>query len=262
MRKLGLALSGGAARGIAHLGVLQALDELGLPIGHIAGVSSGAIAGAFYAAGFPPRQIFQLLTDTRFVRLLRPSFRLGLVRLDLVEKLYQHYLGAAPTFADLKVPLTLVATDLAAGQTVYFQQGPLLKPLVGAAAVPIICRPVEWQGQFLVDGGVMNNLPVEPLLRQTDLAVVGVHCNPMSPEARLTTLREVGERTAYLAISMNVQPRLAQCEFVLQPPALAGFRVTDLRRASEIFDIGYAYTMEQASQLRQLLATDSTPLQN
>lgn len=253
MRKLGLALSGGAARGIAHLGVLQALDELELPIGHIAGVSSGAIAGAFYAAGFAPRQIFQLLTDTRFVRLLRPSFRLGLVRLDLVEKLYQHYLGTAPTFAELKVPLTLVATDLAAGQTVYFQQGLLIPPLLGAAAVPIVCRPVEWQGQVLVDGGVMNNLPVEPLLLQSNLAVVGVHCNPMSPQAPLTTLREVGERTAYLAISMNVQPRLAQCHLVLEPPALQHYRVTDLRRASEIFNIGYAYTMGQAEALRQCL---------
>ncbi|MCB2379436.1 patatin-like phospholipase family protein [Hymenobacter sp. BT635] len=257
MRKLGLALSGGAARGIAHLGVLQALDELQLPIGHIAGVSSGAIAGAFYAAGFAPREIFRLLTDTRFVRLLRPSFRLGLVRLDLVEKLYQHYLGAAPTFEALTTPLTLVATDLAAGQTVYFQQGPLLKPLLGAAAVPIVCRPVEWQGQVLVDGGVMNNLPVEPLLAQANLAVVGVHCNPMSPEAPLTTLREVGERTAYLAISMNVQPRLAQCHFILEPPALHRFRVTDLRRAPEIFDIGYAHTMAQAAALRELLAEGS-----
>jgi NTE family protein len=256
MRKLGLALSGGAARGIAHLGVLQALDELQLPIGHIAGVSSGAIAGTFYAAGFAPREIFRLLTDTRFVRLLRPSFRLGLVRLDLVEKLYQHYLGAAPTFAELKTPLTLVATDLVAGQTAYFQEGPLLKPLLGAAAVPIICRPVEWQGQVLVDGGVMNNLPVEPLLTQANLAVVGVHCNPMKPEAPLTTLREVGERTAYLAISMNVQPRLAQCDFVLEPPALHQYRVTDLRRASEIFDIGYTYTLTQADQLRQLLVED------
>ncbi|MCB2410867.1 patatin-like phospholipase family protein [Hymenobacter lucidus] len=257
MRKLGLALSGGAARGIAHLGVLEALNELQLPIGHIAGVSSGAIAGAFYAAGFAPREIFRLLTDTRFVRLLRPSFHLGLVRLDLVEKLYGHYLDPARTFADLTTPLTIVATDLAAGQTVYFQSGPLIKPLLGAAAVPIVCRPVEWQGQVLVDGGVMNNLPVEPLLAQANLAVVGVHCNPLSAEPPLTTLREIGERTAYLAISMNVQPRLAQCEFIIEPPELSKYRVTDLRQAQAIFDIGYYYTLAQAEKLRNLLAEPS-----
>ncbi|TGE16461.1 patatin-like phospholipase family protein [Hymenobacter elongatus] len=253
MRKLGLALSGGAARGIAHLGVLQALDELCLPIGHIAGVSSGAIAGTFYAAGFPPREIFQLVTDIRFVRLLRPAFRLGLVRLDLLEKLYEHYLGPDRTFAELTTPLTLVATDLAAGQPIYFQEGPLVKPLLGASAVPVVCRPVEWQGQLLVDGGVMNNLPVEPLLNQPGLVPVGVHCNPLSTETPLTTLRAIGERTAYLAISMNVRPRLAQCRLVLEPPELHHYRVTDLRHAREIFDIGYKYTLLQAETLNRLL---------
>ncbi|WP_230471184.1 MULTISPECIES: patatin-like phospholipase family protein [Hymenobacter] len=254
MRQLGLAFSGGAARGIAHLGVLQALDELQLPIGRISGVSSGAIVGTFYAAGFPPREIFRLITDTRFVRLFRPAFRLGLVHLEVVQKLYAHYLGAERTFAELSIPLTLVAADLGAGEPVYYDQGPIIRPLLGSSAVPILCRPVEYEGRLLVDGGVMNNLPVEPLLGRDELVVVGVHCNPKSQEAPLTTIREISERTAYLAISMNVIPRLAQCHFVLEPPELRHYRILDLRHTAEMFDIGYRYTLSQADALQQLLA--------
>ena len=94
MAELGLALSGGGARGIAHLGVLAALDELALPVARLAGVSSGAIASVFYAAGFPPREILRLLLATNVFRLTRPAFsRFGLLHLDAVEQLLARHLG-------------------------------------------------------------------------------------------------------------------------------------------------------------------------
>jgi len=116
---LSLALSGDGARGIAHLGVLAALDELGLPVGRLAGVSSGAIAGTFYAAGFAPREVLKLLLDTNFRGLTRPAFSsLGLLGLEAVEQLLGRHLGPALQFEDLRLPLTLVATDLVAGESV------------------------------------------------------------------------------------------------------------------------------------------------
>ena len=252
---LSLALSGGGARGIAHLGVLAALDELQIPVGRLAGVSSGAIAGAFYAAGFPPREILRLLLDVNVVRLTRPVFsRFGLLGLEAVEQLLARHLGAATTFADLRLPLTLVATDLIAGESVYFDSGPLLPPLLASSAVPILYRAVEYQGRQLVDGGLLQNLPVGPLLPFAATApVVGVHCNPRNREARIPSLRRLIERTLHLAISANTIASKTQCQLLLEPPELQQYRPLSYRRGAEMFDIGYRYTLGQAPALHALL---------
>lgn len=252
--QLGLALSGGGARGIAHLGVLAALDELQLPVARLAGVSSGAIAGVFYAAGFPPREILRLLLDVDVIRLTRPAFsRYGLLHLDAVAELLSRHLGGITDFADLRLPLTLVATDLLAGESVQFSQGPLLPPLLASSAVPIVYRAVEYQGRHLVDGGLLNNLPVEPLLAHDGLRVVGVHCNPVNHEARIPNFRRLIERTLHLAIGANARASKAKCHLLLEPPDLQHYAPLSYRRAPELFDIGYRYTLGQAAALRALL---------
>ena len=255
MAQLGLAFSGGGARGIAHLGVLAALDELELPIGRLAGVSSGAIASVFYAAGFPPREILRLLLTTNVFRLTRPAFsRFGLLHLDAVEQLLARHLGRITQFEQLSRPVTLVATDLIAGESVYFSAGALLPPLLASSAVPIIYRPVEFQGRQLVDGGLLNNLPVEPLLGQPGLRVVGVHCNPINREARIPTFRRLIERTLHLAINANTSARKNQCHLLLEPPELHHYRPLGYKRGPELFDIGYRYTLSQAAAITALLA--------
>jgi len=250
---LSLALSGGGARGIAHLGVLAALDELRLPVGALAGASSGGIASAFYAAGVAPREVLRLLQTTSIPRLTRPVFGPGgLLGLDAVGQLLERHLGANLTFEALRLPLTLVATDLEAGESVYFNSGPLLTPLLASAAVPILYRPIDYQGRRLVDGGLLNNLPVEPLLG-LGMPVVGVHCNPINREGRLPSLRRVVERTLQIALSANVAIRKTQCALLLEPPALRTYRPLDFRKSNELFAIGYEYTLGQAAALEGLL---------
>ena len=251
---LSLALSGGGARGIAHLGVLTALDELGLPVVALSGASSGAIVSTFYAAGFVPRDVLRLLQATSIPRLTRPVFgRRGLLGLDAVGHLLERHLGVGLRFEDLRLPLSLVATDLEAGESVYFSQGPLLLPLLASSAVPIVYRPIEYQGRQLVDGGLLNNLPIEPLL-PPGAPIVGVHCNPINPEGRLPNLRRVVERTLQIALSANVAIRKTQCALLLEPPQLQQYRPLDFRKAPELFEIGYRYTLSRGAELRALLA--------
>ncbi|HET9506100.1 MAG TPA: patatin-like phospholipase family protein [Hymenobacter sp.] len=251
---LSLALSGGGARGIAHLGVLAALDELELPVGALSGASSGGIVGVLYAAGFAPREVLRLLQGTSIPRLTRLAFsRAGLLGMEAVAQLLARYLGPVQRFEDLQIPLTLVATDLEASESVYFSQGELLPPLLGSAAVPIMYRPIAYQGRQLVDGGLLNNLPVEPLLT-LGRPVVGVHCNPLPREAPLPTLGRVVERTLQIALSANVASRKAQCALLVEPPALRGYRPLDFRKADELFEVGYRYTLGRAAELHALLA--------
>jgi NTE family protein len=112
---------------------------------------------------------------------------------------------------------------------------------------------VEYQGRQLVDGGLLNNLPVEPLLGQDDVRVVGVNCNPINPEAHIPNMRRLVERTLHLAINANTTSRKALCHLLLEPPDLRHYRPLGYKRGAELFEIGYRYTLGQEAALRALL---------
>lgn len=241
--QVGLALSGGAARGIAHLGVLKALEEIGINFHIISGVSSGAITGVFYAAGYKPDEILGFIKELRLYRIMRPAIgQIGLMHLDAVEKLYHHYLGENATFEDLDIPVVIIATDMQACATVSFSSGNLIKPLLASSAVPVLYKPVSYQGMLLNDGGLLDNMPTGVLEGRCDVKI-GVHCNPLNHEARITSLRGMIERTVQLAVNNNVRLRQHLCDFFLEPTDLKYYRLMSFSKADEIFDIGYRYTM-------------------
>lgn len=251
--KIGLALSGGGARGIAHLGVLKAFDELGIKVDVFSGVSSGAIASVFYAAGYKPDEILKLVKELSVFRLVRPAFwNNGLMHLDEVEKIYRNLLGENATFENLDRPVIISATEINEGVTAYFSSGDLIQPLIASSAVPILYKPIAYQGKLLNDGGLLNNMPVEPLLHNCDIKI-GVHTNPINHQAKITTLRSMIERTVHLAINNNVKIRISLCDFFIEPPALKHYRLMSFGKAEEIFDIGYRYTLHLERHLRQLL---------
>ncbi|MCC9168304.1 patatin-like phospholipase family protein [Pontibacter harenae] len=250
--RLGLALSGGGARGIAHLGVLKALGEIGIEIDVISGVSSGAIAGVFYAAGYSPDDILKLIKELSVFQILRPALgKRGLLHLDEVEKLFNKYLGANLLFEDLRIPVVVNATAMNEGITVYFSSGKVIKPLLATTAVPILYKPIAYEGKLLNDGGLLNNLPIDPIQHDCD-AIIGVHVNPIDHQANVTTLRGMIERTVMLAINNNVKLRLHLCDILLEPQELKGYRLTSFRKADEIFDIGYRYTLQMKKHLLKL----------
>jgi NTE family protein len=251
--RVGLALSGGGARGIAHLGVLKALDELGIKISMISGVSSGAIAGVLYAYGFSPDEILKLIKELSVFQVMRPSFgKIGLMHLEEVEKLYRKYLGENATFEDLNIPVVVGTTDMNEGVNMYFSSGELIKPLIASSAVPILYKPVPYKGKLLNDGGLLNNLPVEQLYSNCDVKI-GVHVNPINHQAHVTSLRGMIERTVLLAINNNIKLRLQYCDLFLEPQELRYYRLTNFRKADEIFQVGYNYTLHMEKHLRHLL---------
>ena len=265
--RIGLVLSGGGARGIAHLGVLAALDELGIRPARVAGTSSGAIVGAFYCAGWAPRRILAELQATNIPRLLRPAFTgfglwahsalaggFGLLRHEAAEALFARLLGPDARFEELHIPLTIGTTDLLTGQAVFYSSGPMLRPLLGATAVPVIYQPVAYDGRLLVDGGLLNNLPVEALTDGPDPCqrIIGSHTNPLDLANQPRTFRSMAMRTLQLAINNNVRSRLVACDVVLEPPALRTISPLGFRRADELFRIGYEYTMSQRQELEKM----------
>ena len=241
--KIGIALSGGGARGIAHLGVLKALEEKGIRPHMITGTSAGALAGAFYAAGLTPEQILDIITQTSFLRALRPAINLrGLLKIDLIQALFRRHMPVE-TFEGLDIKLIVATTDLTYGELVYFSSGDLIRPVAASTCIPGLFAPVELNGHCLIDGGVLNNMPVEPLVGHNDF-IIGVHtnCYPERPEIR--SLRSTIERSFQLAINDNVRERIPLCNLFIEPPELSRFTIFDLKRAHEIFTIGYEYAKE------------------
>ena len=173
---MSLALGSGGARGYAHIGVIQALEEHGCEIVAVAGTSMGAVVGGLHAAGrlAPYAEWVGSLTQRDVLRLLDPSLHApGLIRGDKVMARVRELL-AGVRIEDLPVPFTAVATDLLAGKEVWFQQGPVEVAIRASVALPSFIIPVMLNGRLLADGGMMNPIPIAPLAATQADAVVAV----------------------------------------------------------------------------------------
>lgn len=191
--KTGLVLSGGGARGFGHVGVLRHLLEIGFPIEAMAGTSMGAVMGGLYAAGIPIADIETMADDSKFKNLarfttftlLKLGFNDGTTAVAPWGKWLKDHLGKK-TFADLKIPLVVCATDLASGELVLLREGDLATIFLAAGTAPGIFAPVAYRQYFLVDGGLLLNVPVEAmsLLNVDNILISDVsargHVDPMT----------------------------------------------------------------------------------
>ncbi len=248
--KVGFALSGGGARGIAHLGVVKALDEMNIRPDMISGTSSGAILGTFLAAGFTPDNLLAYIKENKIVSSLKLAMsRTGLLKMDAAIKLYATYMGVK-TFEELSIPLIISATDLVKAESVYFDSGDLFIPMQASSAIPVLFKPLPHNDMLLVDGGLINNLPVEPLMGKCDV-IVGIHSNPVGLNDQLGSMRKVMERCFHLAVRNTIETRRAACDLFIEPSKLSGFRVFDVSKAEQIFEIGYTHTMAQKEAISE-----------
>jgi NTE family protein len=180
-RRIGLALGGGGGKGGAHLGVLAALEDLGIPIDVIAGTSVGGFVGVLYAAGFSLAQIAGIFPTFALRRIATPDpTRTGLIGARKREVLLTRLL-ADRTFADLRMPCAVTAADLVSGRLVVIDQGPLVPAIMATTAIPGIFPPVVRGQEVLVDGGVLDNVPVDVAERMGARRVIAVQLSDLFP---------------------------------------------------------------------------------
>lgn len=240
--KIGIALSGGGVRGIAHLGVLKALTDSGIFPTKVSGTSAGAIAGAMFCQGYTPEEILKIIVETNYFKFLRPAISLtGFLKMDSVGSLFKLYLDH-DDFSQLQIPLTVAATDIKKGKVRYYSEGELIRPIMASSCIPGMFDPIVIGKRYLVDGGVLNNLPVEPLEGICDF-VIGVNCNQLPEEANIGNMKKLIERSVIMAMNYNVYSRKSKCDYFIEPPALGKYGVFDIKRASELFGVGYDHTM-------------------
>ncbi|MFV3380604.1 patatin-like phospholipase family protein [Pseudomonas sp. NY15354] len=288
--KVGLVLSGGAARGLAHIGVLKALEEQGVRIDAIAGTSMGAVIGGLYASGYSVEELEKLATtldwqqalsdapprkdvpfrrkqdDRDFLVKQKLSFRddgslglpLGVIQGQNLSLLLESKLAhTADTrdFNKLPIPFRAVATDIASGEKVVFSRGHLPQVIRASMSIPAVFAPVELDGRLLVDGGMVDNIPVDVARDMgVDLAIVVDIGTPLRDRKQLATVVDVLNQSITLMTRRNSEEQLASLhqDDVLIQPSLAAFGVTDFGRAQDMIDAGYRAARAMDNRLASL----------
>ncbi len=239
--KVGLVLSGGGARGIAHLGIIKALEEHGVRFTQISGTSAGAIIGALYASGHDVDSIVKILGEIKSFKLFQPALSWkGILNMDVVERFLENYLPV-DDFSSLNIPLTVTATNLRTGQSEHFNTGKLRAVICASSCIPVLFNPVSIDDELYIDGGILNNLPVEPIKKTSDV-IIACHSNPVGTNFEAKNAKAVMERALMMAITQNVYNRKDQCDIFIEPSGLEPYKVMDLGKSAEIFEIGYVYT--------------------
>jgi len=179
--EVALVLGGGGARGLAHIGILKVLEKNHIPIHLIVGTSMGAFVGGFYAAGtgIDLMEELALSVDRKFVaKMLSPSLSTsGLVDGERVRSYLEEFVGNL-NIEELRIPFSSVSTDLATGEEVIFSSGSLVDAIMASIAIPALFKPVRYQGRYLVDGGLVNPLPVSVAHKLRANVVIGVNVTP------------------------------------------------------------------------------------
>jgi NTE family protein len=254
MTTFGLALSGGGIRGLAHIGVLKALEEMGYKPAVISGVSAGAIIGAFYCAGFSPAEIYDIYTAEGKQAFRKPHWPTkGVFSLGKLEQAFEKHLSKH-TFEELETPLYVTATDILKGEQVVYASGPLMKPIIGSSAIPALFDPIEFGERLLVDGGILNNLAIEPLKGKCD-KVIGVYVNPIDKNAKEVSMKDMIDRSVHLLLQEQVYSKCRNIDLLIEPPELIKYRMFDTDKGKEIFEVGYKYTLGLRAKIDKVLGS-------
>ena len=249
--RLGVALGGGFARGIAHLGVLSVLEKENIPVDFLAGTSAGAMLAIAYASGHPIREIVAQARATRFKDF--GNWRLSWMGLASNQKLEHYprkYLGVS-TFEELKIPLAIAATDLGKGEPVYFKSGPLGPALRASCAYPGMFVPVELDGRVLVDGFLAAPVPVDAVRKMGADVVIAVFLEAANNRKPTSIVDVIGLSFAILQRHADLEWR--RTADIIIEPVVKDFLWDDFEKTSELIAAGETAARAALPKIRAAL---------
>ncbi len=242
---IGLVLSGGGVRGIAHIGAIQALEENSIKPNYIAGTSAGAIVGALYASGYSCNKMMQFFNNVQIFSLSKYAInKPGFID---TEKFYNDFKSYFPTdnFDNLNKKLFVTATNLLSGQLKVFSKGELIKPILASAAFPGVFTPVKINEEYYIDGGVLNNFPVD-LISSYCNKIIGVYVNSYNT-INGNTLKHsynVIERALKIKSAHDSIKKFKACNLIISPKDLSNYSTFYMTNFDEIFKLGYESTIK------------------
>lgn len=246
-RKIGIVLSGGGARGIAHIGALKALEEKGIFPEVVSGTSAGSIAGALYCHGYSPDDMLRIIKEVSYLRSLRSGFwRMGLLSSKGLQNTLTPYI-TNNDFSLLKKKLFVCVAQIRTGKVFFVSEGNVVDTVTASSSVPVLMTPTTIDNEMYIDGGVLNNFPIEPLEGLCS-PILGVSVNHIQENKEINSIRRVGERAFMMAIYEHTKPRLARADWYVEPKELGKFGLMDVKKADAIFQIGYEATLKKIEE--------------
>jgi NTE family protein len=246
---IALALGGGAVLGAAHIGVLKALDEYGIKINRISGTSIGALIATLHAFGKKPDELQEIVNELEWLDVTSLTLsKFGLLNNDNLGKQITKLLGDV-SFSDAKIPLYLVATNLANGKKVVLENGKVAKAVMASSCIPGVFVPVEIDDCLLVDGGLVENVPVATLREGGDDFIVGVDLNAGRQYQRPEDIIDVVANAIDIAIDNVTQSQTNEADLVIAPE-LSSYSRRDTSRTNELIDEGYETACKLLDKLK------------
>ncbi|MDP5231980.1 MAG: patatin-like phospholipase family protein [Cellulophaga sp.] len=241
-KNIGLVLSGGGVRGMAHIGLLQAMKEFNIEAKTVSGSSVGALIGALYANGNSMEDMMRFFKETplfkyNFLTILKSGF----IDTDRYIDIFKQYFPE-DSFEALEKKLFVVATNLQKGEEEFFSSGELIRPLLASAALPPVFSPVELHGNLFADGGVMNNFPSEPLANVSDYIIgCNVSITKDLEQKDLKNSFQLTGRVTGLMIYASAKNKLRDCDILVSPVELENIGILDRKGMLKAYNIGYEH---------------------
>lgn len=241
--KIGLVLSGGGSKGIAHAGVLQFLEEQEIIPSNLAGSSAGSIVGALYCYGLSPKEILQFFQSIYFFHWKHFTFsKAGFIDSYSFKKYFSAIFGN-DTLGDLKIPISITATDMVSGQLKVFDKNTtIVDAVLASSAFPGVMSPYVIENHYYSDGGILNHFPTD-LLSEKCNTLIGVYVSPIQKIAAkdLNSIKAVTSRAFDLLSANQMKDKFSYCDWVIEPEELSKFSTfeTSKTKMKTIFNIGY-----------------------
>lgn len=236
--KIGLALSGGGAKGFAHLGVFKLLEESGLKPDIISGTSAGSLMGVLFADGYSADEIKNMFIGREFSEFAQLQIpKSGLFNYDRFQEFLKRHLRNK-RIEDLPIPTVIVATDLDRGCSHEFRSGPIVEAVTASCCMPIVFSPVLINGVHYVDGGLFRNFPVSTIRDECEY-VIGVNVSPLIPQRYKQTLLHIAERTYHYVFKANAIEDRELCDILIEAKEVGLYKTFDLENINLISEIGY-----------------------
>lgn len=252
--KLGLAFGGGGARGISHIGVVKALEELGIQADFVAGTSAGSLVGGLYCAGFTSSQMIDELKKLR-VRDIRDSKLIWKPsNSENIEQVLKNFMGRDIVFSELQTPLTVVAVNMKKGEQVNIDSGSVAKAISGSCAVPWVFSPVQYNDMNLVDGGLMDNVPADVVRFMGADIVIAIEVNQRRGAGTDSLkIMDVLKESVGIMMQTNVTKSLTYADLVLKPN-MTDFSSSRLGDIEEMVKRGYDIVMANKDEIIKLVS--------
>ncbi len=237
-KRIGLALGGGAVLGAAHIGVLRSLEELEIPIHAIAGTSIGAFVAAFYAFGKNWKEIKKIAIELDWLDISKMSLsKFGLLSNEKICERTKEILGDVD-FESAEIPLSMISCDISTGEKVILNKGDVANAVMASTCIPAVFVPVETDDRMLVDGGIIENVPVSSLKKMNLDVIIGVDLNAQHTYKTPNNILDVVLNTIDITLINATKLQTKEADILITPD-LSDFNLIDTDQVEDLIEKGY-----------------------